>query len=105
MPAYKNVSVVVVKNSTREISTRSFEHQEFKFDREPDTVEVGVDGDLSIRKHLTHAFWKGGHALDLKNVTNVHILSADGQTLIKGEVKNTYNVPRDTVDGVTFDIW
>ena len=44
------------------------------------------------------------HALDLKNVTDMHVLSADGQTLIKGQLKSTYNAPRDTVDGVTFDI-
>jgi hypothetical protein len=105
MPAYTNVTVVLIKNTTRESATRSFEHQEFEFDREPDTVKVGVDGHLGIGKHLTHAFWKGGRALDLKNVTDMHVLNADGQTLIKGQLKNTYNAPRDTVDGVTFDIW
>jgi hypothetical protein len=66
MPAHTNVTVVLIKNTTRESATRSFEQQEFEFDREPDTIKVGVDGHLGIGKHLTHAFWKGGRALDLK---------------------------------------
>jgi hypothetical protein len=104
MAKYTKVTVVLIENSSRGNLPQQFDGQLVEIDREPTITKMSVDGQLSIGELPTHVLWKEGRASQLQYVTGLKITTSDDRIIVEGALKSTFNWPRDTTEGVSFDI-
>ncbi len=102
MILYKPVEVAVTVAGSE---SQSLTGQTVELDREPDTIEMGVDGKMSVGHHLWTIIWHDKTADDLKaQFINVKITRSDGLILVNGPVNRNFEAPHNVPSGVRFHV-
>jgi hypothetical protein len=96
--------VTLIVNSTRGFPPKTFAGQSVEIRRVAPITPMGVDGKLSVGNQPTTVRWFGGEVAHFERITDVRIVSSDGNPLLEGGLLLTYEAPHNITGGVQFQV-
>ena len=96
--------VTLIENSARGYPPKTFAGQSVEIRRVAPITSMGVDGTLSVGYQPTTVRWFGGEVARFEHITNVRIVSSDGNPLLEGGLLLTYEAPHVISGGVQFQV-
>ena len=78
--------------------------QTIKIQDDGPTIQMSIDGRMSVGNHPTQLIWAGAHKGDLSSCTQVEIRQKDGECVLSGGVNQCFNLIREEEGQTLFDL-
>ena len=105
MTLYKDVEITLDEYSTAGNPLKKFTGQTVEIELQPTRTTTGVDGRLSTWNEVSPVLWYERTAKDLNDIHRIKIVASDGTVIFDGDVNRNYEQPRDTPQGVRFNVF